>query len=72
MKLFGPEPYSRTRIWAGIGVWALIIAAIVGEIIDEGSSSFWDWFVIAACAAAIVESVLRLRRGPPRETPTRP
>ena len=52
-----------------MAVWALIIAAIVGEIIDEGSSSFWDWLVIALCAAAIVELAVRLNRGPP---PTRP
>ena len=54
------ESHSRTRSWGTVAAFTLIIAVNIGEGIDEGFD-FWNWLLIAIGAAAILQSVYRLR-----------
>jgi hypothetical protein len=57
------ESHPRSRSWAFIVAFTVIIALNIGEGIDQGFD-FWDWLVIGVSAAFIVQAVSRLRTSP--------
>ena len=61
------EPHPRSRSWATIAAFTLIIALTVVEGIDEGFS-LWDWLVMVVGGVFIVQAFARLGQG--RSAPT--
>jgi hypothetical protein len=54
------EAHPRSRSWATIAAFTLIIAVNIGEGIDEGFD-FWNWLLIALGVVFILQAVSRLR-----------
>jgi len=55
-----PSRILAPEVGETIAAFALIIAVNIGEGIDMGFD-FWNWLLIALGAAAILQSVYRLR-----------
>jgi hypothetical protein len=54
------ESHHRSRSWATIAAFALIIAVNIGDGIDDGFS-VWNWILIALGVVFIVQAASRLR-----------
>ena len=54
------KSHPRSRSWATIAAFALIIAVEIGEGIDQGFD-IWNWILIALGAVFIVQAAYRLR-----------
>jgi hypothetical protein len=54
------ESHPRSRSWATIAAFALIIAVEIGEGIDEGFD-IWNWVLIALGAVFIAQAAYRLQ-----------
>ena len=61
------ESQSRSRSWAFLAAFTLILVLTVAEGVDEGFS-VWDWIVIAVSAVFIVQALVRLNAS--RSAPT--
>ena len=57
------EPHPRSRSWATIAAFTLIISLTIVEGIDEGFS-LWDWLVIVVGTVFIVQAFARLGQSP--------
>jgi len=54
------KSHPRSRSWATIAAFALIIAVEIGEGIDQGFD-IWNWVLIALGVVFIVQAVSRLQ-----------
>jgi hypothetical protein len=54
------EAHPRSRSWATIAAFTLIIALEIGEGVDQGFD-FWNWLLIALGAVFILQAGYRLR-----------
>jgi hypothetical protein len=57
------EQHPRSRSWATIAAFTLIIVLTVIEGIDEGLS-LWDWLVLIVGTVFILQAFARLGQSP--------
>jgi hypothetical protein len=54
------ESHARSRSWATLAAFSFIVVVAIADGVDEGFS-VWDWLIIAAGVAFIIQALFRLR-----------